>query len=81
MAYPVPLCLSEVSEKMSHISREIDQALAPLTKQERIDWLVKRIESLEKDCEAFGEAPEDTLRLRILYKMRRAYEGTQTIEP
>jgi hypothetical protein len=66
---------------MSHISREIDQALAPLTKQERIDWLVKRIESLEKDCEAFGEAPEDTLRLRILYKMRRAYEGTQTIEP
>jgi len=64
---------------MSKLLRELTESLAPLTKQEKINYLTSQINALEEDCEAFGETPQDTLRLRILYKMRRAHEGTQTI--
>lgn len=42
-----------------------------MTKEEAIEFIDRIVNGLEKDCEAFGEAPEDTARLRDLYKLKK----------
>lgn len=53
----------------------IKKNVAAMTRLESMSYLDRIIKGLEMDCEAFGEVPADTAKLRFLYDFKKQIES------